>query len=202
MDADIRKLCAEARQYGFASVCVNPCWVPVATEELAGSAVKVCTVVGFPFGANATEVKSFETGVAMAEGALEIDMVLNVGALRSGRADAVREDIIAVVDTAHLGGAIVKVILETALLTREQKVEACRLAVAAGADFVKTSTGFAASGATAEDVALMRQAVGPAMGVKASGGVRTLEDTKKMVAAGATRIGTSSGVKIVEATVA
>lgn len=192
----------EARQYGFASVCVNPCWVPVAAEELAGSAVKVCTVVGFPLGANATEVKSFETGVAMAEGALEIDMVLNVGALRSGRADAVREDIIAVVDTAHLGGAIVKVILETALLTREQKMEACRLAVAAGADFVKTSTGFAASGATVEDVALMRQVVGPAMGVKASGGVRTLEDLKKMVVAGATRIGTSSGVKIVEAAAA
>lgn len=167
-----------------------------------GSAVKVCTVVGFPLGANATEVKSFETGVAMAEGALEIDMVLNLGALRGAMADAVREDIIAVVDTAHLGGAIVKVILETALLTQEQKVEACRLAVTAGADFVKTSTGFAASGATVEDVALMRQVVGPAMGVKASGGVRTLEDLKKMVAAGATRIGTSAGVKIVEATVA
>lgn len=198
-DADVRKLCAEARQYGFASVCVNPCWVPLVAEELAGSAVKVCTVVGFPLGANATEVKSFETGVAMAEGALEIDMVINVGALRGGMADAVREDIIAVVDTAHLGGAIVKVILETALLTQEQKMEACRLAAAAGADFVKTSTGFAASGATVEDVALMRQVVGPVMGVKASGGVRTLEDLRKMVAAGATRIGTSSGVKIVEA---
>jgi deoxyribose-phosphate aldolase len=201
-DADIRKLCAEARQYGFASVCVNPYWVPVAAVELGGSAVKVCTVVGFPLGANATEVKSFETGVAMAEGALEIDMVLNIGALRGGMADAVREDIIAVVDTAHLGGAIVKVILETALLTKEEKIEACQLAVAAGADFVKTSTGFAASGATAEDIALMREVVGPAMGVKASGGVRTLEDLKKMVAAGATRIGTSAGVKIVEATAA
>ena len=201
-DADIRRLCAEARHYGFASVCVNPCWVPVAAEELTGSAVKVCTVVGFPLGANATEVKSFETGVAMAEGALEIDMVLNVGALCGARADAVREDIIAVVDTAHLGGAIVKVILETALLTREQKVEACRLAVTAGADFVKTSTGFAASGATVEDVALLRQVVGPALGVKASGGVRSLEDLQKLVAAGATRIGTSAGVKIVEATAA
>jgi deoxyribose-phosphate aldolase len=199
-DADIRKLCAEARQYGFANVCVNPCWVPVAAEDLTGSAVKVCTVVGFPLGANATEVKSFETGVAMAEGALEIDMVLNIGSLRSGKTDAVREDIIAVVDTAHLGGAIVKVILETALLTHEQKVEACELALSAGADFVKTSTGFAASGATAEDVALMRQVVGPAMGVKASGGVRNLDDLKKMVAAGATRIGTSAGVKIIEAT--
>ena len=199
-DADIRKLCAEARHYGFASVCVNPCWVPVAAEELTGAGVNVCTVVGFPLGANATEVKSFETGVAMAEGALEIDMVLNIVALRSGWADAVREDIIAVVDTAHLGGAIVKVILETALLTDEQKVEACRLALAAGADFVKTSTGFAASGATVEDVALMRRVVGLAMGVKASGGVRTLEDLRKMVAAGATRIGTSSGIKIVEAT--
>lgn len=201
-DSDIRKLCAEARQYDFASVCVNPCWVSLAAEELAGSRVRVCTVVGFPLGASATEVKSFETGVAMAEGALEIDMVLNVGALRGGLADAVREDIVAVVDTAHLGGAIVKVILETALLTDEQKVQACQLAVAAGADFVKTSTGFAASGATVEDVALMRRTVGPDMGVKASGGVRTLDDLRRMVAAGATRIGTSSGVKIMEAAAA
>jgi deoxyribose-phosphate aldolase len=200
--ADIRKLCAEARQYGFASVCVNPFWVPVAATELAGSSVKVCTVVGFPLGASATEVKSFETGVAMAEGALEIDMVINLGALRGGDHDAVREDIVAVLDTAHLGGAIVKVILETALLTQEQKVTACLLARIAGADFVKTSTGFSGGGATVEDVTLLRQTVGPRMGVKASGGVRTLDDLKKMVAAGATRVGASASVQIIEATAA
>jgi deoxyribose-phosphate aldolase len=200
--ADIRKLCAEARQYGFASVCVNPFWVPVAATELAGSSVKVCTVVGFPLGASATEVKSFETGVALAEGALEIDMVINIGALRGGDHDAVREDIVAVVDTAHLGGAIVKVILETALLTKEQKVTACLLARIAGADFVKTSTGFSNGGATVEDVTLLRQVVGAEMGVKASGGVRTLDDLKKMVAAGATRVGASASVQIIEATAA
>lgn len=199
---DIRKLCAEARQFGFASVCVNPFWVPTAATELAGSSSKVCTVVGFPLGASATEVKSFETGVAMAEGALEIDMVLNIGALRGGDHDAVREDIVAVVDTAHLGGAIVKVILETALLTEEQKVAACLLARVAGADFVKTSTGFGGGGATVEDVTLLRQVVGAEMGVKASGGVRTLEDLKKMVAAGATRVGASASVQIIEATAA
>jgi len=198
--ADIRKLCAEARKYGFASVCVNPCWVPVASTELAGSDVKVCTVVGFPLGASATEVKSFETGVAMAEGALEIDMVMNIGMLIGGNPEAVREDIVAVVDTAHLGGAIVKVILETALLNHDQKVAACLLARVAGADYVKTSTGFSTGGATVEDVTLMRQVVGPEMGVKASGGIRTLEDLQKMVAAGATRIGASGGVKIIEAT--
>ncbi len=200
--ADIRKLCAEARQYGFASVCVNPFWVPAAATELAGSGVKVCTVVGFPLGASATEVKSFETGVAMAEGALEIDMVINIGALRGGDHDAVREDIVAVVDTAHLGGAIVKVILETALLTKEQKVTACLLARIAGADFVKTSTGFGGGGATVEDVTLLRQVVGAEMGVKASGEVRTLDDLKKMVAAGATRVGASASVQIIEATAA
>ena len=200
--ADIRKLCAEARQYGFASVCVNPFWVPVAATELAGTSVKVCTVVGFPLGASATEVKSFETGVAMAEGAREIDMVINIGALRGGDHDAVREDIVAVVDTAHLGGAIVKVILETALLTKEQKVTACLLARIAGADFVKTSTGFSSGGATVEDVTLMRQVVGAEMGVKASGGVRTLDDLKRMVAAGATRVGASASVQIIEATAA
>jgi len=200
--ADIRKLCAEARQYGFASVCVNPFWVPAAATELAGSSVKVCTVVGFPLGASATEVKSFETGVAMAEGALEIDMVINIGALRGGDHDAVREDIVAVVDTAHLGGAIVKVILETALLTKEQKVNGCLLARIAGADFVKTSTGFGSGGATVEDVALLREVVGADMGVKASGGVRTLDDLKKMVAAGASRVGASASVQIIEATAA
>jgi deoxyribose-phosphate aldolase len=198
--ADIRKLCAEARQYGFASVCVNPYWVPVVSAELAGSSVKVCTVAGFPLGASATEVKSFEAGVAMSQGAQEIDMVLNVGALLSGDLEAVKEDIAAVVDTAHLGGAIVKVILETCLLTDERKLAACQLAQQAGADFVKTSTGFSIGGATAEDVALMRRTVGPHMGVKASGGIRTLDDLKKMVAAGASRIGASASVKIVEAT--
>jgi deoxyribose-phosphate aldolase len=200
--ADIRKLCAEARQYGFASVCVNPYWVSLAAGELAGSGVKVCTVVGFPLGASATDVKSFETGLAMSEGAQEIDMVLNVGALRGGNNDAVRDDIAAVVETAHLGSAIVKVILETALLAKEQKIAACLLAKQAGADFVKTSTGFSTAGATVEDVALMRRTVGPEMGVKASGGIRTLDDLQNMVAAGATRVGASASVKIIEATAA
>ena len=200
--ADIRKLCAEARQYGFASVCVNPYWVSLAAGELAGSAVKACTVIGFPLGASATDVKSFEAGLAMSEGAQEIDMVLNVGALRGGDHDAVRDDIAAVVETARMGGAIVKVILETALLTEEQKIAACLLAKQAGADFVKTSTGFSTAGATAEDVALMRRTVGPEMGVKASGGIRTLDDLRKMVGAGATRVGASASVSIVEATAA
>jgi deoxyribose-phosphate aldolase len=198
--ADIRKLCGEARRYGFASVCVNPYWVPLAAGELAGSNVKVCTVTGFPLGASATDAKSFETGLAMSQGAQEIDMVLNVGALRGGDHDAVRDDIAAVVDTAHLGGAIVKVILETALLTEEQKIAACLLAKEAGADFVKTSTGFSTHGATVEDVALMRRAVGPDMGVKAAGGIRTLDDFKRMVAAGATRVGASASIAILEAT--
>lgn len=198
--AEIGKLCGEARQYGFASVCVNPYWVGRAAAELAGSGVKVCTVAGFPLGASSSEVKSFEAGVAMSEGAQEIDMVLNLGALLGGDAAAVRNDIASVADTAHLGGAIVKVILETALLNEEQKIAACQLAREAGADFVKTSTGFSRGGATAEDVALLRRTVGASMGVKASGGIRTLEDLRKMVAAGATRIGTSAGVSIIEAT--
>jgi len=201
-ETDIRKLCAEARQYGFASVCVNPCWVRLVVEVLADSEVKVCAVVGFPLGANTTDIKVAETAEVIRAGAQEIDMVLNVGELRGGNADAVHGDIRAVVETAHAGGAIVKVILETALLSDEQKVTACLLAKAAGADFVKTSTGFGPGGATAEDVALMRLTVGPAMGVKASGGVRTLEDLKKMAAAGATRIGASASVNIVEATAA
>ncbi len=201
-EADIRKVCAEARQYGFASVCVNPCWVRLVAGELAGSGVKTCAVVGFPLGANTTEIKVAETAEVIRGGAQEIDMVLNVGELRGGNHKAVRDDIRAVVETAHANGAIVKVILETALLDREQKVKACLLAKEAGADFVKTSTGFGPGGATVEDVALMRQTVGPAMGVKASGGVRTLEDLKKMAAAGANRVGTSASVKIVEATAA
>jgi deoxyribose-phosphate aldolase len=198
--ADIRKLCAEARQYGFASVCVNPYWAPLATAELAGSQVKTCTVIGFPLGANATSIKVVETVEALAAGAREIDMVLNVGELRGGHHAEVLREIRAVVEAAHRGGgAIVKVILETALLTDEQKIAACGLAKDAGAEFVKTSTGFGPGGATVEDVALMRKAVGPAMGVKASGGIRTLADLQSMVAAGASRVGSSSSVKIIEA---
>ena len=196
---DIRQVCAEAREYGFASVCVNPYWVPLVAAELAGSEVKVCTVVGFPLGASTTRIKVAETEEAVGAGAREIDMVLNIGELRGGNHDAVREDIRAVVAAAHQGAAIVKVILETALLNDEQKAAACTLAKLAGAEFVKTSTGFSTHGATVHDVALMRNAAGPEMGVKASGGIRTLEDLEKMVAAGATRIGASASVKIVEA---
>ena len=199
---EIRRLCAEARQYGFASVCVNPYWAPLAAGELSGSPVRVCAVVGFPLGANATEIKAAEAEAAARAGAQEIDMVLNIGELRGGNHGAVEADIRAVVQAAAAGGAIVKVILETALLNTGQKVAACHIARNAGARFVKTSTGFGSAGASAEDVALMRQAVGPDMGVKASGGIRTLEDCRKMIAAGATRIGASAGVKIMEATAA
>jgi deoxyribose-phosphate aldolase len=199
---DVVRICREARQYGFASVCVNPYWVPLVRAELAGSAVKVCTVVGFPLGATSTEAKVAETAVAVRVGATEIDMVINIGALRSGDQDAVRQDIRQVVQTAHEAGAIVKVILETALLDDAQKATACTLAKQAGADFVKTSTGFSTSGATAHDVALMREAVGPEMGIKAAGGIRTLSDLRAMTAAGATRIGASASIKIVEATAA
>ena len=192
-------LCREARQHGFASVCINPYWVAMAAAELAGSAVKVCTVVGFPLGATTTRAKMAETEEAVRSGAREIDMVINVGALRSGDHDAVKADIQGVVDVAHRGGALVKTILETALLDDNQKAIACTLAKLAGADFVKTSTGFAAAGATVHDVALMRLTVGPAMGVKAAGGIRTLDDLRRMVEAGATRIGASASVKIVEA---
>jgi deoxyribose-phosphate aldolase len=198
-EEDIRKVCAEARQYGFASVCINPYWVPLVAAQLAGSAVKVCTVVGFPLGASSTHNKAVETEDAVRAGAQEIDMVLNIGELRGGNHDAVRRDIEAVVAVAHQAGAIVKVILETALLTDEQKAAGCTLAKLAGAEFVKTSTGFSAHGATVHDVQLMRGTVGPEMGVKASGGIRTLEDFKNMVAAGASRIGASASVKIVEA---
>jgi deoxyribose-phosphate aldolase len=197
--ADIRKVCAEARKYGFASVCVNPYWVPLVASELAGSMVKVCCVAGFPLGANATRVKVAETEAAVRDGAREIDMVINIGELRGGNPDAVREDIRGVVNAAHAFGAIVKVILETALLDDPQKTVACTLAKGAGADFVKTSTGFGPGGATVHDVELMRRAVGDAMGVKASGGIRTLEDARKMIAAGATRIGARASVSIVEA---
>jgi deoxyribose-phosphate aldolase len=199
---EVVQICREARQYGFASVCVNPYWVPLVRAELAGSAVKVCTVVGFPLGATSTEAKVAETAVAVRVGATEIDMVINIGALRSGDQDAVRQDIRQVVQTAHEAGAIVKVILETALLDDAQKATACTLAKQAGADFVKTSTGFSTSGATAHDVALMRGVVGPGMGIKAAGGIRTLSDLRAMTAAGATRIGASASIKIVEATAA
>jgi deoxyribose-phosphate aldolase len=196
--ADIRKICCEARQYGFASVCVNPYWVPLAAAELSGSPVKVCTVIGFPLGANSTSTKVAETETAVKQGATEIDMVINVGEVKGGNYDAVRQDIEAVASAAHKGGAILKVILETALLDDNQKIVASTLSKVAGAEFVKTSTGFSTGGATVHDVALMRQVVGEEMGVKASGGIRTLEDLKNMAAAGATRIGASASVKIME----
>ena len=199
---DVVKICREARQYGFASVCINPYWVPLVKAELAGSPVKVCSVVGFPLGATSTEAKVCETAAALRAGAQEIDMVINVGALRSGDTDAVKNDIQSVVRVAHQAGAIVKVILETALLDDTQKTVASKIARSVGADFVKTSTGFSTSGATVHDVALMRAAVGPNIGVKASGGIRTLQDVQAMTAAGATRIGASASVKIVEATAA
>ncbi len=197
--AEIRKLCAEARQYGFASVCVNPYWTTLAATELRASNVSVCAVVGFPLGASATKIKVAETVTAIAEGAGEIDMVLNIGELRGGNHAAVERDIRAIVAAAATRGVIVKVILETALISDEQKITACRIAKGAGAHFVKTSTGFGPGGATVEDVALMRRTVGPDMGVKASGGIRTLEDCKQMIVAGASRIGASAGVKIMEA---
>jgi deoxyribose-phosphate aldolase len=197
--ADIVQLCREALENNFASVCVNAYWVPLAASQLVGSEVKVCTVVGFPLGATSTEAKVAETEDALRAGAQEIDMVQNIGALRGGDEQAVEEEIALVAGVCHRAGAIVKVILETALLDDDQKTAACLLAQSAGADFVKTSTGFGPSGATVHDVELMRRAVGPAMGVKASGGIRTLEDLEKMVAAGATRIGASASVKIMEA---
>jgi deoxyribose-phosphate aldolase len=193
----IRDLCAEARQFEFAAVCVHPCWVALCAELLQSSSVKVCTVVGFPLGATLPEVKAFEAQRCMALGATELDMVINIGALKSGQLGLVQDDIAAVVDVAHPQGALVKVIIETGYLTEQEKVTACQVAKAAGADFVKTSTGMGAGGATIEDVSLMRRVVGPAMGVKASGGVKTAADARAMITAGATRIGTSAGVKIV-----
>jgi len=196
--ADVVRLCAEAREFGFAAVCVNPCRAKLAAAELDGCGVNVCTVVGFPLGANATEAKVFETRLALDQGAREIDMVINIGELKGKNEDAVSADIRAVVEAAHAKSAIVKAILETALLHDTEKAAACRIAQLAGADFVKTSTGFGPGGATVEDVALLRRAVGPHMGVKASGGIRTLEDLKKMVAAGASRIGASASVRIMQ----
>lgn len=196
---DVLKVCAEALEYKFASVCVNAYWVPLVASQLQGSTVKVCTVVGFPLGATSTESKVCEAISAIRQGAQEVDMVLNVGELRSGDLETVKVDIAAVADACHANGAILKVILETALLNDEQKITACELAKAAKADFVKTSTGFSAAGATVHDIELMRRTVGPDMGVKASGGIRTLEDFRNMVAAGASRVGASASVKIVEA---
>jgi deoxyribose-phosphate aldolase len=193
----IDRLCAEARQYGFASVCVNPVNVHRCADKLRGSPVKVCSVIGFPLGANASEVKAFEAGKAIQDGASEVDMVINIGALKAGETGPVRQDIHQVVEVARAAGALVKVIVEACLLTDEEKATACRLAKEAGADFVKTSTGFSTGGATVEDVALMRRIVGGEMGVKAAGGVRTLADARRMIEAGATRIGSSAGVKII-----
>jgi deoxyribose-phosphate aldolase len=194
----IAQLCFEARKYGFASVCINPTWVELCAELLEGSSVKVCTVIGFPLGATAPEVKVFETNNAIEHGACEIDMVINIGALKARDLDLVARDIRGVVAASHARAAIVKVIIEAALLTDEEKTIACLLSKEAGADFVKTSTGFASGGATVHDVTLMRKAVGAEMGVKAAGGVRTYEDAEKLVKAGATRIGASAGVKIIQ----
>ncbi len=198
--AEITKLCEEARQYNFASVCVNPANVALAAKLLKGSPVKVCTVVGFPLGATSTFTKVMETRDAVANGATEIDMVINVGALKSKDYELVRNDIARVVEAA--GGNIVKVILETSLLNEEEKIKGCELSKAAGADFVKTSTGFSTGGATVEDIRLMRRVVGPSMGVKASGGVRDTKGAQEMIAAGATRIGASASVSIVKGTAA
>lgn len=194
----IAQLCFEARKYGFASVCVNPTWVKLCAQLLEGSQVKVCTVIGFPLGATASDVKAFEAKNAIDEGATEIDMVINIGALKARDLELVARDIRGVVTTAHAHNAIVKVILETVLLTDEEKTIASLISKEAGADFVKTSTGFSGGGATVHDVALMRRAVGPEMGVKASGGVKTFEDAANMIEAGATRIGASAGVKIIQ----
>lgn len=193
--AMIDKLCEEAKAHSFASVCVNPFWVARAAKLLSGTRVKVCTVIGFPLGANTTAVKVAETRDAIANGATEVDMVLNVGALKSGDLDQVRADVAAVKQAA--GDVLLKVILETALLTDEEKEAACKLCVEAGADYVKTSTGFGPGGATVADIALMRKAVGEGLGVKASGGVRDRDTALAMIEAGATRIGTSSGISIV-----
>lgn len=193
---EIEQLCREAREHGFFSVCVNSMWIPYVSESLKGSAVKTCSVVGFPLGAMCTPLKAAEARWTVQHGAHEVDMVIPVGALKARERAVLLNDIRAVVEASHEGGAIVKVIIETALLTDEEKQLACALAVDAGAEFVKTSTGFSRSGATPEDVALMRGVVGPDIGVKASGGIRTLADLERMVAAGASRIGASAGISI------
>jgi deoxyribose-phosphate aldolase len=195
-ETEIIRICGEAKQYGFATVCVNPYWVPLASKELAGSNVGLTTVVGFPLGASRTESKAAEASDAIAAGATEIDMVLNIGALKSGLIDAVRSDIEAVV-SACKGKAPVKVIIETCYLSDEEKQKASLLCKEAGADFVKTSTGFGTGGATVEDIALIRHVIGPDMGIKASGGVRDLDIARKLIQAGATRLGASSSIAIV-----
>jgi deoxyribose-phosphate aldolase len=197
-EAQVVQLCEEARRYQFIAVCVNPVWVKRCAQLLQGSSTRVATVVGFPLGATLLEVKAYETQQVVDAGAQEVDMVINVGALKSKDHALVARDIAAVVQAARSGGAITKVIIEVALLTDEEKVSACQLAVEAGAEFVKTSTGFASSGATAPDVALMRQTVGPQVGVKAAGGIRAYADVMKMIGAGANRIGASASVKIMQ----
>lgn len=196
-DLDVQKVCIDAKKYNFKSVCINPSWVKYAADLLKGSDVETCTVIGFPLGANTSKVKAFEAEQAVKEGATEVDMVINIGALKSEDFGLVYDDIKAVV-TAVNGKALVKVIIEACLLNEHEKVRACEAAKRAGADFVKTSTGFSTGGATIEDIKLMRKTVGEKMGVKASGGVRSIEDAKAMIEAGATRIGTSNGVSIVE----
>lgn len=196
--ADIDRVVAEARQFGTASVCVNPYWVARVAAGLAGSGVKTCTVIGFPLGATSTASKVAETRDATAHGAQEIDMVINIGELKAGNDDAVRSDISAVANAANEAGALLKVIIETCLLSNEEKRRACELSVAGGADFVKTSTGFSTGGATTADITLMRATVGPELGVKASGGIRTLEAAIAMIEAGATRLGVSAAVSILE----
>lgn len=197
-ESDIRKLCEEAAKFGFASVCVNPAWVKKASGFLKGSGVPVCTVIGFPLGATLPDVKAFEARRAIFNGAREVDMVINIGALKSGDDCLVEDDIRSVAEAAHENGVLLKVIIETALLTDEEKVRACLASKNAGADFVKTSTGFAKGGATVDDVSLMRRTVGSALGVKASGGVKGIDDARAMFQAGATRIGASVGVKIAQ----
>ena len=194
----IAQLCYEARKYGFASVCINPANVKLCAQLLKDSGVPVCTVVGFPLGATSTETKVFEAQQAVRDGATEVDMVINVGALKSRDYELVERDIASIARVCHAGNAMLKVIIEAALLTDEEKVTGCQLAMVAGADFVKTSTGFGPGGATLEDVALMRRVVGPTMGVKAAGGIRTYEDAQKMIAAGASRIGASTSVRIMQ----
>jgi deoxyribose-phosphate aldolase len=196
--AQIAQLCHEARQYDFAAVCVNPTHVKLCADLLKGSNVAVCTVVGFPLGATPPEVKAYETQQAIDDGATEIDMVINIGALKGGEYDLVERDIAMVTRTAHNNGALCKVIIEAALLNEQEKIKACELSKKAGADYVKTSTGFGPGGATVADVTLMRRVVGPGMGIKAAGGIRSFADAKGMVEAGATRIGASAGVKILQ----
>jgi deoxyribose-phosphate aldolase len=194
----IELLCREAREHSFATVCVNPAWVALCADLLRGCETKVCTVAGFPLGATLSEVKAYEAARVIAQGAAEVDMVMNVGALKSGDYRLVERDIAGVVEACHRGGALSKLIIEAALLDDDEKVKACVIAKAAGVDFVKTSTGFGPGGATAADVALMRRVVGPEMGVKAAGGVRDLKSAQAMIEAGADRIGASVGVKIVQ----